>query len=96
MSTLIVFGAGHNGSVCEAEVIDNTARLVRGDLASRRDAQAAPGTEAATVNYDEEFSVREFHASNGKTYLIAEHQVSVPDAEIQNRVDILISLKSLS
>ncbi|EKY1962320.1 hypothetical protein RA241_003710 [Cronobacter sakazakii] len=96
MSTLIVFGAGHNGSVREAEVIDNTARVVRGDLVTHRDAQAAPGTKAATVNYDEEFSVREFHASNGKSYLIAEHQVSVPDTEVQKRIDILISFKSLS
>uniref|UniRef100_A0A7M2QM54 Uncharacterized protein n=1 Tax=feces metagenome TaxID=1861841 RepID=A0A7M2QM54_9ZZZZ len=96
MNTLIAFGAGHNGSVREAEVTNNTARIVRGDWVACRDPQAAPNTKIAAKNYDEEFSVREFLASNGKTYLIAEHQVSVPDAEIQKRVDILISLKSLS
>ncbi|ELE9727523.1 hypothetical protein RM407_001141 [Enterobacter kobei] len=95
MVKVLVYGGGHNGVVREVEAASSPVRITRGDWVRERDAHHV-GVKVDPVNYDEEFSVREFEYAAGQVYLIAEHGVTIPDEEIRKRIDVMRSLKSLS
>lgn len=94
MAKVLVFGAGHHGTVREVDVDKGPVRIIRGDWIRDRNTHQC-GIKIEPVNYDEEFSVREFMATNGEKYLIAEHGIKVSDFDLQKRIDMMISLKSL-
>ncbi|EMG9773912.1 hypothetical protein V5742_003753 [Klebsiella aerogenes] len=94
MVKVLVYGGGHNGSVREVESVNSTIRITRGDWVRDRD-EYLQGGKVETVNYDEEFSIREFEYGEGQVYLIAEHGVTIPDEEIRKRIDVMRSLKLL-
>lgn len=91
---MLVYGGGHNGVVRQVESAGSPVRITRGDWVRERGANHVGG-KAEPVNYDEEFSVREFEYAEGHVYLIAEHDVTIPDEDIRKRIDVMISLKSL-
>lgn len=94
MVKVLVYGGGHNGIVREVETANSTVRIPRGDWVRDRDVYQTGG-KVDPVNYDEEFSIREFEYAEGRVHLIAEHDITIPDAELRNRIDVMISLKSL-
>lgn len=94
MVKVLVYGGGHCGVVREVEPAGSSVRITRGDWIRDRDTLHCGG-KVQPVNYDEEFSVREFEYEEGQVYLIAEHGVTIPDADIRNRIDVMRSLKSL-
>lgn len=94
MVKVLVYGGGHNGVVREVESASSPLRITRGDWIRERDAHLA-GEKVETVNYDEEFTVREFEYAAGQVYLIAEHSVTISDEDIRKRIDVMRSLKSL-
>ncbi|MGK3223777.1 hypothetical protein ACCW94_01640 [Enterobacter soli] len=94
MVKVLVYGGGHNGIVREVECEDSAVRIIRGDWIRDRNV-SHKGEKIEPVNYDEEFSVREFEYAEGQVYLIAEHDVTIPDEDIRKRIDVMISLKSL-
>lgn len=95
MTKVLVYGGGHNGVVRDVELNEGSIRITRGDWVRDRNT-ISDGGKVGSVNYDEEFIIRKFNSSNGKEYFIAEHEVTIPDVEIQERIDVLISLQSLS
>lgn len=94
MVKVLVYGGGHNGIVREVESAISPVRITRGDWIRERDANHVGG-KVEPVNFDEEFSVREFEYAEGKVYFIAEHEITIPDEDIRKRIDVMISLKSL-
>ena len=94
MVKVLVYGGGHNGVVREVESASSPVRITRGDWIRDRDAHHVGG-KVDPVNYDEEFSLREFEYAKGQIYLIAEYGVTIPDEEIRKRIDVMRSLKSL-
>ena len=94
MFRVLVYGGGHNGIVRGVEPENSTVRIPRGDWVRDRDVYQTGG-KVELVNYDEEFSIREFEYAEGRVYLIAEHGVTIPDAELRKRIDVMISLKYL-
>lgn len=94
MVKVLVYGGGHNGIVREVESVNSTIRITRGDWVRDRD-EYRRGGKVESVNYDEEFSIREFEYAEGRVFFIAEHDVTIPDAELRKRIDVMISLKFL-
>ncbi|EQB4816408.1 TPA: hypothetical protein ACPYV0_003037 [Citrobacter amalonaticus] len=95
MTKVLVYGGGHNGVVRDVDLSEGLIRIARGDWVSDRNTFHEDG-KVESVNYDEEFIIRKFNSSNGKEYFIAEHGITISDVEIQKRIDVLISLQSLS
>lgn len=94
MVKVLVYGGGHNGVVREVESTSSPIRITRGDWVRDRDVHHVGG-KVDPVNYDEEFSLREFEYAEGQIFLIAEHGVTIPDEEIRKRIDVMRSLNSL-
>ena len=94
MVKMLVYGGGHNGTVREVDPVNSTVRIPRGDWISDRNEYQTGGT-VEPVNYDEEFSIREFEYAEGRVYLIAEHEITIPDVELMKRIDVMVSLKYL-
>lgn len=94
MVKVLVYGGGHNGVVREVDSASSPVRIIRGDWVRDRNTHHAVG-KVETVNYDEEFTIREFEYAAGQVYLVAEHSVTIPDEEIRKRIDVMRSLKSL-
>ncbi|MGK3363406.1 hypothetical protein ACSLNB_18280 [Citrobacter portucalensis] len=94
MVKVLVYGGGHNGVVRDVESTSSPVRILRGDWVRDLDARHVGG-KVELVNCDEEFSVREFEYAEGQVYFIAEHGVTIQDADIRKRIDVMRSLKSL-
>ncbi|HAJ4344018.1 TPA: hypothetical protein ACF2WN_000206 [Escherichia coli] len=94
MVKVLVYGGGHNGAVREIESASSPVRITRGDWVRERDAHHAGG-KVETVNYDEEFTIREFEYAEGQVYLIAEHGVTIPEEDVRKRIEVQRSLKLL-
>nr|WP_183516215.1 hypothetical protein [Enterobacter ludwigii]MBB2843607.1 hypothetical protein [Enterobacter ludwigii] len=92
MVKVLVYGGGHSGAVREVESVSSPVRITRGDWIRDRDSHHAGG-KIETINYDEEFTVREFEYAEGQVYLIAEHGVTIPDEEIRKRIAVMRSQK---
>lgn len=95
MTKVLLYGGGHNGVVRDVDLSEGLIRIARGDWVRDRNT-FHEGGKVKSVNYDEEFIIRKFNHSNGKEYFIAEHGITIPDVEIEKRIDVLTSLKSLS
>lgn len=94
MVKVLVYGGGHNGIVRDVEPANSTVRIPRGDWVRDRNVYQTGG-KVEPVNYDEEFSIRELEYAEGRVYLIAEHDITIPDADLRKRIDVMISLKYL-
>lgn len=93
MTKLLAYGGGLTGRVVEGEPLDGKVRLLRGDWVRDRDISSSE--KVTPINMDEEFTVREFITKSGEVVLVAEHEVVIPDEELQKKIDVMKSLRVL-